>query len=879
MIAARDFNYFYNPDDFIETDDTELLPTDPVGQDFFRILNPKGWDFIYAKIPKYKPKGSWYFESQYPMEPRIFWNKYTNPNELVGTSFRKETTYFVLDIDWHSQYHPSNDEYALREILGRMEDIGLCRSVIIQSSESGGLHVYFFLPYPIHSYTLAAAIAEYLSNAGFTLEDGQLELYPNPKRWSETPTCFKPLRSPLQAGSFVLDGDYQLLHNDIGLFLEEAELTRTLQDIDTLIEALSLAPDWSARQFKGDRKMSGTHFRQDLEAIMSEGWTGDAQSNHLFKKIATYGVIFQHLSGQDLVNYIERKAQSLPGYDKFCGHKHEIHQRAKHVAKWAQSFSYTPYPELPVRDKTYEEHNRVFFGRGSSNTSANASNANNGSTNIDNVIPLSKNRQHEQTMEKLITAIQLLQEQGAYPEATTARGKAIIAKSIEIYNEGISPNTLRKEDYRKYWHPLYIVLESENAAVVGQAGVTACPEQVTAFRLPDVWQELEDNEWLEPGLGEYLSVWERYWWDRECKLSSSKDSRDLGEELHRNSIYEGQLLLAPSQSASEVSNISNRQGLEFETKPQAQGELELEIPLTTGNATNQMGARINLVLTISILFQIVNSFINSITQYLNSLPKEFKVNSHELISQSLNNLISQLVDFNEFNSFNVSNCSNSVIEVNSVIEINARICTIYDSTLFWHLLSRHVLVQPNLLIQTQKINIFLSSLSEPADSNSTSKCNSTSSPRSNGADEASGNKGKNNLKQPALSGASNPSRQEVDDASQAHKHASTTKNVNPLEADVLPVQWQEQREKMQQEAKARQLLKNYCEQLNQKPNLGQQQYLKNILHYGLLLKSSFQSLEQEARLWFADSSEVINQVTGFDTFWAYMDSLSLEIPF
>jgi hypothetical protein len=574
MIAAVD--YYYNTSDFSST---ELLPSDPVGQDFIRIFNPHYWDFIYGRAPKNGKKVRWYTESRYPLEARIFWKMYKDPKQLLGLSFGEETNYFVLDVDWFSQYHPLTNKYLFREILGILEDIGLCRPIIIQSSESGGLHVYYFLPYPIHSYTLSAAITQHLYTRGFEIDNGQLELYPNPKKWSREASSFKAIRCPLQAGSFVLNKDYQPVHNDIALFLEEAELTSTLQDMDTLTEALGLAQEWSEKQFvSGERKMSTHNWRNNLEVIMGEGWTGFGQTNEILKKIATYGVVFKELQGKELYEYISRKAQSLPNYYIFCRHQHEIDRRAREVGKWAESYPYLIYAQSPIRDITYKEHSENCFGK-----NANASGGGN------KVVAINKRQEtHQKTMEKVTEVIGLLKQEGSFPERATARGNAIIAKSKEVYKQGVSPNTLRKEEYRVLWHPLYEVVE---VVGLGQLGVIADCERVSGYFLPDVWEELENQEGgegVECVLGEYLSDWERYWWDRELE---SRENKGL-KELHPNSIYEGIRFLGAAKEPELERASDNSQELGLET-------IQLE-----NNLINELKVKFHLILISSFLVQI-----------------------------------------------------------------------------------------------------------------------------------------------------------------------------------------------------------------------------------------------------------------------------------
>lgn len=800
MTAALD--YYYNQDDFF---DTELLPADPVGQDFIRLFNPHYWDFVYARVSRFKQQVNWYLEKQYPLEPRILWRMYKNPKELVGLSFKEQTNYFVLDIDWYSQYHPRTDKYMFKELLGRLEDIGLCRPIIIQSSSSGGLHVYFFLPYPIHSYTLAAAIAEHLYWGGFNLDGGQLELYPHPKRWSKEPSSFRPIRLPLQAGSWVLDGDFQAIHNDVQLFLEEAELTSTLQDMDALSEALGLAPEWSARQFSsGEGKMTAVHFRNHLEAIMAEGWTGFGQTNNILKKIATYGVIFQDLSGQDLADYIARKAQSLPGYYIFCRHRHEIHQRAKHVGKWAESYPYNPYPDSPIRDITYKQHDEIFFGRGHNSTNANGS----------KVVSFTKVKQrHERTVEKLSTVITLLQEAGTYPEATTARGNAIIAKSKEVYGEGISPNTLRKNQYRKYWHPLYIEIEQQQEASIGQVSVIACCERDTEFILPDPWDELEESQSLEPVLGHYLSDWERYWQEREVK---SRQSKDL-QELHQNSIYEGQRLLAPSLSASEEIAIYNSQEL-----------IQIETD-----------SKFNLFLTVLILVILINSRVNSQCKYKLNL---FIFKHLEFLRvKSRYVLPSQFNDRSDASGSATSNQQPSSSNHNPATD------------------AQQAHEQGQTASDGHK--------DTPSDSSSLqgqikgNSANSTNNlPKLVGAE----------IPKPASTTTAN-NQQQPTAFSQALEESENTDG--DLIAPLPPLQWQEARFKFSTLQEAKRKLNTFCisQGVRLLPQMRDQ--LRQFLQHCLMDKSEYPTLQQQAWEWFASNQELIAQIKDLTEFWDHFGDL------
>ncbi len=57
------------------------------------------------------------------------------------------------------------------------ESIGLVRSLAIQSSNSGGIHLYFPAARDVNTFELAAAVKVTLINAGFDIKAGELELF------------------------------------------------------------------------------------------------------------------------------------------------------------------------------------------------------------------------------------------------------------------------------------------------------------------------------------------------------------------------------------------------------------------------------------------------------------------------------------------------------------------------------------------------------------------------------------------------------------------------------------------------------------------------------------------------------------------------------
>ena len=452
MTAATVPVYKRVPYDRHKSSRKSLTPREFVGKLFVKYFN-HGWSYIYAVMPKEEKGAKWYTKKGYPLDLRNLWSLYKNKGKLLGLRFGADTNYFLFDFDRWGEYHPCENEEKFKEVLGILEEIGLCRPIVIRSSDSGGLHVYYFLPRHVHSFTLAATIERVLADRGHFLQKGHLEVFPNPKPYNKSRiTNFNGHRLPLQpkSGSYLLDFDYEPVSADIGVFLKQAEFTSSLQDMESLSEAMTVTDRWYKRQFiygrrRGEKKMSGAEFRFDLQEVIEEGWSGRGQTNDLLLKMAAFGVVFLALSGERLVDYIVKTAINSPGYTQYCGHQHEIDKRARDVAKSAENFSYLPYCNYPKRDISYTEH---FYGRGREDKKANNKDS--------NVVLFPKSRErHEETVERVAEIVAILKAEGAFPEGICKREKAIRAKSIEMYGVGGSSTTLRKAEYLPLWHPLH----------------------------------------------------------------------------------------------------------------------------------------------------------------------------------------------------------------------------------------------------------------------------------------------------------------------------------------------------------------------------------------------------------------------------------------
>jgi hypothetical protein len=136
----------------------------------FCALFAHGWDFLVKEIPE----APWKTIKKYKLTESKFWYKYHDLEQILGVRFGTTTRYGMMDLDWRSAYHPRENEAALRALKGELESFGISRFILIQSSDSGGLHLYFVFDRPVNSFRLACLLAMAAANAGLTLKQGQL---------------------------------------------------------------------------------------------------------------------------------------------------------------------------------------------------------------------------------------------------------------------------------------------------------------------------------------------------------------------------------------------------------------------------------------------------------------------------------------------------------------------------------------------------------------------------------------------------------------------------------------------------------------------------------------------------------------------------------
>lgn len=436
---------------------TALAPADLLGARFCQYFSHL-WKHIYRPLPAAGEKTQW-ITANYFLNPRTLWRRYLDPDTIVGLRFGKTTRYCLLDVDRGSCYHPANDEAAFKSVLAALEEIGLCRPLVVRSSDSGGLHIYYFFDEPLPTFALACALWFALNDAGLRVRSGQLETFPNMKAWG---SLYNGCRLPLQAGSYLLDDNLEVLTNNLAQFLDAADTAATHQDLPALKEAIAKAEKRPKRRSTAKLPQDIEVWKADWEKTISQGWTGSGQTNELLKIIVAYGTVFQGLKDKELIDYVEATAIAAPGYREYCGHQHEIRKRAsERVLSTEHNEFYVKYCGYPNRHGTYQQT----YGTEAIDPAVSLKNQ-----------QLNKKRSYE-AQSRLEQARSLLEAAGALPKAIVARAKAIVAKAKEVFNSSISHQTLWK--HLSLWHPKYYkstaVLQEESTLIGDSSNIPTPP--------------------------------------------------------------------------------------------------------------------------------------------------------------------------------------------------------------------------------------------------------------------------------------------------------------------------------------------------------------------------------------------------------------------
>lgn len=404
----------------------------------FLALFPHRFDYIYANHPAPGCTPVWQTERRHPLSDRVI----QQGGYLYGVRFGSQTRYCLLDIDTGSPYHPQSDPLAIGRMVAVLEAIGLVKYVACTSSYSGGLHLYFPFEQAQSSWELASVVATLLENAGFILKPGQLELFPNPKPYTvdQPPSLFNAHRLPMQMGSYLLNEDFEPVWSSQQQFVQQWQWVQSHNTIDTpAIKRLLKQIRRRSYQLSG----KADKFINDLNAEIELGWTGFGQTNRLLGRITMRAYIFNHiltgskpLSGQALVTEIVNVARSLPGYQDWCRHQHEIEQRATEWARCIENSHYYPYGE---------ENGKYKAPKPTTET-----------TESIESLPNWNQQQAAGARERIRCAIADLLEKNSLPTNATARFQLLT-------QYGIGGGSLYR--HRDLWHPNHLTDHSTETAI------------------------------------------------------------------------------------------------------------------------------------------------------------------------------------------------------------------------------------------------------------------------------------------------------------------------------------------------------------------------------------------------------------------------------
>lgn len=316
----------------------EPLPGDPLGKRLCQTF-----PYLWKAIVKVNDIDSpWRTLNDYPLRPRELWQLWQDAAQIVGVRFGSTTRYSMIDLDVKGAYHPAQNAQALSTIRTALETIGMTRTFLTQSSSSGGLHLWLPLPEPMPTFWLAATIRQCLESQGLIVKQGQLEIFPNCKAYGRKGefTEYQGHRLPLQpaSGSQLLDDDFNPIQGRLERFFDTWDQCAAGQDTNQLRQAIARTQKhWKKRSIRR-ASVSVESWRTALELEIREGWIDHGQTNHLLKQIACYGVVFQGLQGDRLVEYVQQTAMNCPGYRQWCRHQHEIALRCKVWARSAEKY-------------------------------------------------------------------------------------------------------------------------------------------------------------------------------------------------------------------------------------------------------------------------------------------------------------------------------------------------------------------------------------------------------------------------------------------------------------------------------------------------------------------------------------------------------------
>lgn len=492
---------------------------------YAQLFNHNDFGFITALN---QPKPNWTTNIARPLNIAELIRLYNDTDKLIGVGFGKKTKYAMIDIDINSVQHPRNSEAEFKKVLNSLERVGLVRYIVLQSSVSGGIHIYFPLPSEYNTYHVAALIQTTLIDAGFKIANGQSEIFPNCKSYASTPgeyIHYKRHRLPLQpaSGSYLLTDDglnpqslFATVESQLGAFMNQWNIAAAGQDQQRLERELPIAySKYIDRKNKMkyrdiDKKSTrAEEWEADLDLItQTVGWIGHGQTYFMLVQFLKKGVVFLKLTGQALFDWMYQAITTAPGYKQHCRHQHEIE---KLIWSWIKTNDrtgyYTCYRSNPDRSQRY-------MGKSDNQPTAPAK-------------PNPANQQTADIARNRIAEAYVALKDNLDPSEKITQLRELMRRQVEkMFGVTCSNNTLQKT--RDIWHPKH-----------NQENLTTLIE--TEEKSPEPLQaETIEQNYLN-GISE----------DSENQISSQSQLDHPQPPMICNSLGEGSSLLVASIGFSE----------------------------------------------------------------------------------------------------------------------------------------------------------------------------------------------------------------------------------------------------------------------------------------------------------------------------------------
>ncbi len=151
--------------------------------------------------------------------------------------------------------------------------------------------------------------------------------------------------------------------------------------------------------------------------------------SYIFHHVLSGG---QPLSGSALVENIVETARSLPRYQDWCNHQHEIEHRAEEWARCIENSHYFHYGDQSRKFKAPSQSLEAAIEK----------------------VPTWNQQRLEATRDRIRSAIADLLESGTLPSNATARFKALL-------NHKVGGGSLYR--HRDIWHPNYLIQPDETS--------------------------------------------------------------------------------------------------------------------------------------------------------------------------------------------------------------------------------------------------------------------------------------------------------------------------------------------------------------------------------------------------------------------------------